>query len=81
MQFQNTNYPERYYSHFGEKHSLQGTAEALHVSRRTVITWCRNYPEFKQSQILKSLIRLAPIYEKQANRRKTEFGMIRKEYV
>ncbi len=39
------------------KSSLSKTAKTLGVSKRTIVTWCNKYPEFKMAQTIKSVER------------------------
>ena len=48
--------------------TLEATALKLGVSKRTVITWMDTYPEFRKEILLKRLVRLLPIFEKQWER-------------
>jgi len=48
--------------------TLEATALKMGVSKRTVITWMDTYPEFRKEILLKRLVRLLPIFEKQCER-------------
>jgi transposase-like protein len=48
--------------------TIESTAKTCKVSKRTVITWSKEYPEFRSSLLLKRLERFAPLYEKQADK-------------
>jgi hypothetical protein len=47
--------------------TIESTAKACKVSKQTIISWSKEYPEFKSSLLLKRLERVAPLYEKRAD--------------